>query len=187
MNILQFALSIAISISVLGCATKSDIYVNEIQRNGLNMVIMEEESKVTYLKQPQSAERFCASRETDSLKTSFQGMGLGVSSMAGNDNISEGAGSGAVALGGRSPAVLITRELMFRACELSLNLNADLDKTISVYKIFLDSIEKIVKSEHDIGSQTAVAEVKTIDDITKRQDTKSSEDDEDDEEDDDDE
>jgi preprotein translocase subunit SecF len=43
------------------------------------MVVMEDESKVTYLKSLNNSERFCASRESDSVKTSQEGFALGES------------------------------------------------------------------------------------------------------------
>lgn len=52
-------------------------------------------------------------------------------------------GTKAVALGGRANLTLVTRTLMYRACELSMNLNADKDETLKIYDRFLDTIEKI--------------------------------------------
>ena len=34
-----------------------------------------------------------------------------------------------------------------------MNLNTDANQTIEIYKIFLNSINKIVESKHDKGSQ----------------------------------
>ncbi|HFC30403.1 MAG TPA: hypothetical protein ENJ44_05105 [Oceanospirillales bacterium] len=118
------------------------------------MIIMRNDSKNAYFKDFNSMEKFCASRGSDSISVSQQEFQLGVSALDKSDNIGEESGSGAIALGGRSPTVLITRELMYRACELTLNINADNDKTLEIYKIFLDYVLKIVKNEHDIGSNT---------------------------------
>ena len=149
---------IIVSFLITGCTTKTELYVTEVDRSGIDMIVMEDEAKVTYLKSTNSIEKFCASRETDSSKTSEQGISLGMSVVGKEDQVGEESGTGAVGLGGRSPAVLITRELMFRACELSMNLNTNKEDSIKIYKMFLDSIGNIVKSEHDTGSGTVVSE-----------------------------
>ncbi|MCP4980993.1 MAG: hypothetical protein GY935_10920 [Gammaproteobacteria bacterium] len=38
------------------------------------------------------------------------------------------------------------REMLYRACELSMNLNADTKTTIEIYSKFLDPIEKITQT-----------------------------------------
>ncbi|MGE4418895.1 MAG: hypothetical protein AB7D38_03550 [Sulfurimonas sp.] len=145
-----------------GCAVKGDLFTKEIDRSGIDLIVMEEGSKVTYLKDPNTLERFCASREIDTTKTFNEGLGLGLSAGGTQEQISGGEGTGAIALGGRSPAVLITREMMFRACELALNLNLDSEKTIEIYKMFLEYTNKLIKNEHDKGSQTAVSQAMNI-------------------------
>jgi hypothetical protein len=52
--------------------------------------------------------------------------------------------------------------MMFRACELALNLNLDSEKTIEIYKMFLEYTNKLIKNEHDKGSQTAVSQAMNI-------------------------
>jgi len=62
----------------------------------------------------------------------------------------------AVTLGGRSPTVLIVREMMYRACELSLNVNANLDQSLSIYKALLDETVKVVNAAPKItGTQSS--------------------------------
>lgn len=146
-----------------GCAVKGDLFTKEIKRSGIDLIVMEEGSKVAYLKDNKTLEKFCASREIDTTETFNEGLGLGLSTGGvSKESISGGAGTGAVALGGRSPAVLITREMMFRACELSLNLNLDSEKTIELYKMFLEYTNKLIKNEHDKGSSTAVSQATNI-------------------------
>jgi hypothetical protein len=47
--------------------------------------------------------------------------------------------------------VLISRELMYRACELSLNINADTALTLQIYERFLRSLEEIAKHQTGAG------------------------------------
>jgi len=70
---------ILILILYSGCTNKTELYVTEVKRSGIDMVVMEDESKVTYLKSLNNSERFCASRESDSVKTSQEGFALGES------------------------------------------------------------------------------------------------------------
>ena len=57
-----------------------------------------------------------------------------------------------IALGGRNPAVLITRELLYRACELSMNLNADSAGTLAIYREFLDIAQRIAATQKQEGT-----------------------------------
>ena len=169
-----------------GCVMDDSPSTKEIVRSGIDLIVMDEGSKVTYIKDNQTVERFCASREIDSVKTFSQGVGLGVATGVTQESISEEDGSGSVALGGRSPAVLITREMMFRACELALNLNLDSEKTIEIYKMFLEYTNKLIKNEHDQGSGVAVSQPMSINNVgdtnSQESDTKEEDDDEDDDE-----
>ena len=153
MKNIKYLLFIVIFVIFTGCANQTQLNSIEIKRNGIDMVGMEDRTKVTYLKTHGTLERFCASRETDSVKTSEQGISLGFNPLANSKNLGEESGTGAVGLGGRSPSVLISRELMFRACELSMNLNTDTNQTIEIYKLFLNAISKIVKNENSVGSK----------------------------------
>ena len=150
---IKIFLSILFVINFTGCISNSTLPINEVKRSGINAIIMDNSAKVTYIKEHNHIDRYCASRESDSDKTSSQGIGFGLSTGTTGENIGENSTDGALSLGGRSPTVLITRELMYRACELSMNLNTDTKSTIELYKMFLNSIESITRYEHDIGSK----------------------------------
>jgi len=100
------------------------------------------------------SERYCAARQSDVADTRSVGTSLGVSAPSTGDSISEGSSQGALALGGRSPAVLIVREMMYRACELSLNLNADSDETLKIYKMFMDEMKAIAAMQTGSGTSS---------------------------------
>ena len=72
-------------------------------------------------------------------------------------SIGEDVSRGAMSLGGRNPGVLIAHELLYRACELSLNLNADSALTLKIYERFLQSLELVVKAQTGTGVVAAVA------------------------------
>ena len=156
-KMIRVVLGAVLSIVFIGCSARTELEVKEVQRSGMDAVIMDNSAKVTYIKEHGHVERFCASRESDVQKTSSQGLALGFSAANQGESIGEGSTSGALSLGGRSPAVLISRELMYRACELTMNLNTDTKTSVEVYKMFLDSISNIVKNEHDTGSKSTAA------------------------------
>jgi len=56
-------------------------------------------------------------------------------------------------LGGRSADVLLSRELLYRACELAANLHADQELTLKIYDRFLTTLESI--SKYQTGTGTA--------------------------------
>jgi hypothetical protein len=67
----------------------------------------------------------------------------------------ESVGERAVPLSHPTALVLLARELLFRACELSLNLDADAEETRDIYERFLATLEAIAPTlpvESDEGS-----------------------------------
>lgn len=60
----------------------------------------------------------------------------------GTESGSETEGSNDVEMAGRTPAVLITREMFFRACEFSSNFNLSPEDATKVYLQTLDTVSK---------------------------------------------
>jgi hypothetical protein len=84
--------------------------------------------------------RFCTPVNSDVAYTESQSVGVKHS----GENIGESSNEGVVSLGGRDAAVLILRELTYRACELSNNINANIKESKSIYSQFLKTAEKII-------------------------------------------
>lgn len=162
MNFYKMIIFLFTLLTFTGCYSQNSLNVHEVKRDGINAVIMDNSSKVTHFKEHGNLERFCASRSADVEQTSSSGFIAGFSTPVQGENIGEQASNGALSLGGRSPSVLITRELIYRACELSLNLNADQETTIKIYKMFLNSINTAIKNEHDTGSSSLADEPNNI-------------------------
>jgi hypothetical protein len=129
-----------------GCATGPDQpFVSEVQ--GIRVISHTTDLQSAFMKDRGSIEAICASRQGDVADTKSVGFGMNVSAVGQNDGVEEGSATGAVSLGGRSSTVLITRELMYRACELSMNLNLDKEEAINVYTQFLSAIVQISQSQ----------------------------------------
>ncbi len=128
-----------------------------IERGGIDILVEVPSDKTAMIKKHGHLERFCASRFADFAAGASVGVGLD----AGYAGIEEGASvSSAVselALGGRNPAVLIVRELMYRACEMTSNINASPEQTLAVYREFLQHADTITSSQQGAGSAVGAA------------------------------
>lgn len=125
-----------------GCATAVPQPVH-MARKGIDAMVMLDDHRVTYFKEHGNIDRMCAEPDSDAALTEETGLTLGLSGLGKSERIGEQSGMGELALGGRSPAVLIAREFLYRACEMTNNLNSNEATTIAVYKMFLETLEKI--------------------------------------------
>jgi hypothetical protein len=112
---------------------------------GLEVLTVPEGQRVMLIKSPDDVERVCAPRESDEGVSVSEGLNLSLPG-AGAAGIGEQAGVQAVSLGRPGPIVQLARELLFRACELSLNLDADATETRAIYERFLSTLESIAPS-----------------------------------------
>lgn len=167
-----------------GCATA----VPEpkiIQRAGGDVLITTDDHKVAYFKKYGSLERVCAARSSDAVATDESGITLGFSGLGKTESVGEMSGRGELGLGGRSPVVLITREFLFRACELSNNINADAQTTIDIYKTFLKSLETITQHHFNKGTTSMSSSLPpyTLPSVSTKDKTDENEDEDEDEDD----
>lgn len=125
----------------------------EVEDDGsITSIANESDIEMTLIKRHGDPERYCAARQSDVADVRSAGASLGVRGVGVGDVINEGTSQGALALGGRSPSVLIVREMMYRACELSLNLNASPKETLEIYKMFIDAAKDISSIQTEGGS-----------------------------------
>lgn len=145
---------------VLGLATGCSVtaqppVTSQVERSGLDVVIVPEGQKAAFFKDGGSLERFCAAPESDVADVYGGGLSLGASEGDLGESVGYSQSESAVALGGRSPVTLLTRELLYRACELSLNINADGQTTQDIYDRFLEAVIKISAQQVASGTGTA--------------------------------
>jgi hypothetical protein len=110
---------------------------------GLQVLTVPEGQRVMLIKSPDDVERVCSPRESDEGMSVSEGLSLSVPTGAGSVGVGESVGDQAVALGHPTAIVQLARELLFRACELSLNLNANAAETRDIYERFLTTLEAI--------------------------------------------
>lgn len=131
-----------------------------IDRAGVDVIAADGTRQITYFKDRGSNERFCRGPGADALVTGSSAIELGLPTRAaGVGEIGSSASRGGLDLGGRSPAVLIARELLYRACELASNINADPATERLIYRQFLDAIVTISKTQSGPGSAGLAADV----------------------------
>lgn len=128
------------------------------ERGGVSMIVIPGGSRETYFSDPSSLERHCRAPSPDVSLTASEGVALNVPSPAGKGvGLNEDASTGALGLGGRSPAVLISRELLYRACELSNNLNLPPDQALKLFRDAMDVIVKLSNSQTGGGTPAVAA------------------------------
>lgn len=129
-----------LSIAFLFTACSNSSTPNITTHGGLNTFTVTEDTETSLIKSPDSLQKFCAARESDAISSQETGFSLGFGMGGTKEKIGTTSGNGALSLGGRDPLVLITRELMYRVCELSLNHNLSKEETLELYKHFLDKL-----------------------------------------------
>jgi hypothetical protein len=127
-------------------------------RAGIDVVLSPSDYQEIIIKDAGSKERSCLAPGPDVSVSGSAGLNLGIGAPAApKETIGADVSRGALGLGGRNPEVLIARELMFRACELSLNLNADEATTLRIYTRFIEAIEKISQYQTAAGTESVAA------------------------------
>ena len=152
--ILIFALMISGcgTFDVLSSADKKIKDHHLYERQGIDILVESSILKTTVIKDKDSFERICRSPNPDFASGETSGVSVGLSK---GPTIGTSSGAMIDSLGGRSPAVLITRELMYRACEMTLNLQATPDLSKEIYWRFLTTIELTIKSQTGAGAQSS--------------------------------
>ncbi len=103
-----------------------------------------------------------------------QSMSFGLSflNFGGQDSESDEENSDEVEMQGRTPALLLSRELLYRFCEFSRNHKVSKEEALDLYRHNLKIIEGIAHSEAEhttitIGESLAVADSQTVTSETK--------------------
>jgi hypothetical protein len=162
-----------------GCALTSQETGSKdmlFDRDGVDIVTTSSSRQMVMIKDSDSVERFCRGPEPDSSLMTSGGVSLSLPVGMGARSIGGQAQQDSLALGGRSPAVLITREILYRACELAMNINADAEKTLAIYREFLQIARQIAETQTQAGSQAVSSKpAPSADDKDDDSDDKSDE------------
>jgi len=149
------------ALTVSGCAhsplagSRTDVLFD---RAGISILASGSSRQHTYIKQRGTTERFCRGPGADSVNTASQDAEVQIPLKGISAALAEARTTGALDLGGRNPAVLIARELMYRACELASNINADPATEHQIYMQFLQAVTAISKAQTGVGSAALASE-----------------------------
>ena len=119
---------------------------------GISLTTTPDDNQVIYVRAAESTARYCAETNIDYAATSSGGLSASFGLNGVQDSVGDQSSTSAVNFGGRDPAVLIARELMFRACEFNSNMNSNDRMALTVYAGTLDAIVKIAFSQQGVGT-----------------------------------
>lgn len=141
-------------LALASCSAPQPRKPYSLQEGGLVIFATDQDQKMLFTKDVGKSDthRFCLTPQHDSAATYNSGMSISGATPIAKEGLTAGSGKGELALGGRSPSVLIARELMYRACEVTANHNADMKTTLDVYERFLQAIEKMTVTQTEAGS-----------------------------------
>ncbi len=109
--------------------------------HGVSLISNHPEIINTFIKKQNVQSVYCLEPDPDMEADFGSSLSLGTSSGKAKETLSDSENESLVTTGGLSPMVLVVRELMYRACELSMNTNANQQQSIAIYQSFLKTIE----------------------------------------------
>lgn len=148
-------LLIILSMIYLAACSSQVAKSKKTKLDGGALISSSEDQQLAFVKRHKSYLRICAETDNDFGTAHSSGIGLNFKGVG----LSENSNVGEIALGGRSPSVLITRELMYRACEMSLNLNLSSEQAIEIYLKTLSAIPAIAGANSGAGTKVQSANV----------------------------
>jgi len=167
-----------LSMSILalsGCVGMSPIRETQTMSvGGVDIIAKSAEDEVIVFRSPGDQEQYCIAPAPDAVASYGQGVSLAIP----NNSVGETSNVSADILGGRNPATLISRELLYRGCEFSLNFNLNKEEATTIFNNVLDAIVKISTSQSSTGTSSKEAST-GVNSVTTSQpstgDTKSTE------------
>jgi len=158
-------------VSAPGTNTK-DIHYQD--RVGVDTLLMPAEYREVYFNDGKTGDKHCRAPGPDFTVQASDGGSVGGSFMPGTkDSLGLSSGESALSLGGRSPEVLLARELFYRACELSLNTNANSQQATDIYYHFLDAVVQLSKHQSKIETVSATDHTNSVAPVVDTQNSSS--------------
>jgi len=148
---LQLVCILCFGVVVGGCASGGKTSIDTVE--GLRVLAIPDDLTVAYIKANDGPERLCSPRFGDASEASSNGFGLTLPVLGAAPGAEMERSVQAVALGGRDPAVLMLREMLFRVCELSMNLNLSKEETLNAYdKTLATALEMVRLNAQNAGT-----------------------------------
>jgi hypothetical protein len=158
-------LGIALLAFAAGCSTlEPKAVIAPLGSEPDHHVITKTASLATTLVVPRNTKYFlCASPPPDALFTQAENVGLSISMLnfgrGTDDSVEESSAEEEMA--GRTPAVVLARELLYRFCEFQLNQQLTRDQAIELYRQNLSIIREIAIQEAS-NTRVTIGESQTV-------------------------
>ncbi len=152
MNRLAFVVFTVSLVFTAGCSRPVNIKPDVLDHGSVLIYQGDSGTSSTFLRRPNSKDIMCRGPYVDVVKTQSEQANIGLSILGGAEPIGAGESQGAISLGGMSPEVLIASELLYRACELAANINADKELTLKIYERFLQIVNKTSAHQTEKGA-----------------------------------
>ncbi len=147
------AASLAGGCSSLGSPVALNSKTTIYDRKGIDVIIEPTTGSSYLLTDEKIRDQFCMAPPPDLSDAKSTSGGLSVKGIS----LSEGTALSVAALGGRSPAVLISREIMYRTCELYVNGRMTKEESIAIFKASLDRVVEVTKAQIAQGTTTQIS------------------------------
>lgn len=163
MNTLRAAaILVALTTFLGGCSSlrtpveRSTIF----DRNGTDLVVDHQNGISHTFKSANDADRGCRSPSPDVVMGSSSAFSESVPlKLMGSEQASASKQFDTAMLGGRSPSVLISREILFRGCELASNHQLSTEQALALFRDSLDKIAVIVQTtRQEVGTAAGSSE-----------------------------
>ncbi|TVZ56763.1 hypothetical protein OD91_2061 [Lutibacter sp. Hel_I_33_5] len=132
----------------LNCVSSKNLQHNNLvhDREGIDIAATSPDSRLSFFIKKTANEGYCLAPPPDALLNASNDISGSIKTLDNSDKFSDSNSIGATLLSGRTPSVLIIRELLYRACELSVNHSLSKSEVTNIYKTFLEMAEKITKN-----------------------------------------
>ncbi len=136
-----------------GCADLNNVVEVRKLSPDLTAFSYSDDVQNTFVKKTPKGFRMCSQPDADAAQSYDDGVELEAGLPKGaSDGIGAKNSVAGSSLGGRNPEVLILRELMFRACELSSNYDVNYKEARRIYTQFLKAAVSISDKQTGTGS-----------------------------------
>lgn len=133
------------AIFLQGCTLLTETPAQSLTVGGVEIANRSAETQMVLFVTPDDVEKMCLAPAPDAVVSFSEGLTAG--------QFGETDGETAQALGGRSAIVLLTRELMYRACEFSQNYDLSKDEAYDLYLKHLNAIVQISNEQAELEGE----------------------------------
>jgi hypothetical protein len=144
--------TVIIVCSLTSCVTTKPLETQVLQVKANSLTATPAIARLNIVKKASDSICSCITPVPDAAYNSNDGFNLGVTSNLGKEQTGFSEGETETGLGGRSPNVLITREMYFRLCEFLSNGTYSKETKVELFKATLKAITLLNKN--DLGKGT---------------------------------